>query len=280
MRLICPNCDAEYQVDDAAIPDAGRDVQCSNCGHAWFQLPAGAELAREAEDALFGDAPGGDPVQTPTADTSEAIADRMTQSGAAASDAPPRPAGTRQTLAESVLSVLREEAERETSVRRETDLAEVAGTVEMQPDLGLEDVPQASAAARHIARLKGAEPDRIAEAEPKAAARRDLLPDIEEINSTLRANADRAREESAEIDALPDLRPRRSGFRMGFVLVMVAAVALSMTYIMAPRIIGQIPGAAPGLRAYVASVDHGRLWLDGVMKSASGSVRSLSSSGN
>ena len=67
---------------------------------------------------------------------------------------------------------------------------------------------------------------------------------------------------------------------MGFVMVMVAAVALSMTYIMAPRIIGQIPGAAPGLRAYVASVDHGRLWLDGVMKSASGSLRSLGSSGN
>ena len=37
MRLVCPNCDAEYEVDDAAIPRAGRDVQCSNCGHAWFQ---------------------------------------------------------------------------------------------------------------------------------------------------------------------------------------------------------------------------------------------------
>ena len=38
MRLICPNCDAEYEVDASAIPYDGRDVQCSNCGHAWFQL--------------------------------------------------------------------------------------------------------------------------------------------------------------------------------------------------------------------------------------------------
>ena len=37
MRLVCPNCNAQYEVDDAAIPDSGRDVQCSNCGHGWFQ---------------------------------------------------------------------------------------------------------------------------------------------------------------------------------------------------------------------------------------------------
>lgn len=284
MRLICPNCDAEYQVDDAAIPDAGRDVQCSNCGHAWFQLPAGAELARDAENALFGedpsDGPSDVPVQTFATDTSEAVADSVSQFDAAAVDPMARPAGTRQTLAESVLSVLREEAARETTVRRETDVAQASGSVETQPDLGLEDVPQASAAARHIARLKGTEPEGLGDVEPKAAARRDLLPDIEEITSTLRANADRAKEEDAEIDALPDLRPRRGGFRSGFVLVMVASVALAMTYIMAPKIMAQMPGAAPGLRAYVATVDQGRLWLDGVMQSASGSLRSFSSTDN
>ena len=37
MRLTCPNCDARYQVSDEAIPPAGRDVQCSNCGQTWFQ---------------------------------------------------------------------------------------------------------------------------------------------------------------------------------------------------------------------------------------------------
>ena len=41
MRLICPNCDAEYEVDDDVIPPGGRDVQCSNCGHTWFQPAAG-----------------------------------------------------------------------------------------------------------------------------------------------------------------------------------------------------------------------------------------------
>lgn len=39
MRLGCPNCNAQYEIDDAAIPTDGREVQCSACGHGWFQYP-------------------------------------------------------------------------------------------------------------------------------------------------------------------------------------------------------------------------------------------------
>ncbi|MEM6306551.1 MAG: zinc-ribbon domain-containing protein [Pseudomonadota bacterium] len=39
MRIICTNCDAEYDIPDEAIPDTGRDVQCSNCSHVWFVHP-------------------------------------------------------------------------------------------------------------------------------------------------------------------------------------------------------------------------------------------------
>ena len=48
MRLVCPNCEAKYEVPEDAIPETGRDVQCANCGHAWFQMrprAAGAETA-------------------------------------------------------------------------------------------------------------------------------------------------------------------------------------------------------------------------------------------
>lgn len=37
MRLVCPNCVAQYEVADGTIPDTGRDVQCANCNHIWFQ---------------------------------------------------------------------------------------------------------------------------------------------------------------------------------------------------------------------------------------------------
>lgn len=48
MRLICPNCVAQYEVDEDVIPAEGRDVQCANCGHNWFQ-DAIEMLSSEAE---------------------------------------------------------------------------------------------------------------------------------------------------------------------------------------------------------------------------------------
>jgi predicted Zn finger-like uncharacterized protein len=53
MRLQCPNCDAEYEVDAAAIPQVGRDVQCSNCGHGWFQMHPDFAPDPEMESALY-----------------------------------------------------------------------------------------------------------------------------------------------------------------------------------------------------------------------------------
>ena len=50
MRLICPNCGAEYEVPDDVIPEAGRDVQCSNCGHTWFERPGASVAAEEGLD--------------------------------------------------------------------------------------------------------------------------------------------------------------------------------------------------------------------------------------
>lgn len=52
MRLICPRCGAQYEVDDVVIPAAGRDVQCSGCGQTWFQpsrqmLDAAADPAED-----------------------------------------------------------------------------------------------------------------------------------------------------------------------------------------------------------------------------------------
>ena len=39
MRLLCPKCDAEYEIPDYVIPAEGRDVQCSGCQETWF-VPA------------------------------------------------------------------------------------------------------------------------------------------------------------------------------------------------------------------------------------------------
>lgn len=39
MRLICPRCGAQYEIDAAAVPPTGRDVECSACDHVWRAMP-------------------------------------------------------------------------------------------------------------------------------------------------------------------------------------------------------------------------------------------------
>lgn len=265
MRLVCPNCDAEYEVDASAIPDSGRDVQCSNCGHAWFQLSPRVEEELAAEQALF-DPP---PAEEDDADHPDAAA-----------TAAPAP----RALDESVLAVLREEAERETQARR----SEAPPPIETQSELGLSaaiaatvaaaaaPTPEASGAdeanadpvAQRIARMKG-------EAPPpgKPQSRRDMLPEIDEINTTLRASTERrSGEASAVADSLPATGQKRA-FRSGFVLSVVIGALVVALYIMAPKLAQQIPGLDGALTAYVATIDAARLWLDGVMKSAIGLLR-------
>lgn len=246
MRLVCPNCDAEYEVDAAVIPENGRDVQCSNCGHAWFQLSPDVEAELAAEEALY-EAP---PAPVAVAAAPEPVAEVATA-----------PEPVRRSIDESVLAVLREEAEREVEARKvETPV------VETQPDLGLEAPAEQGMVARRLARLKG-EPETAA----KPQTRREMLPEIEEINSTLRASSEkRAGEVAAVADTMQPAKPKGAGFRNGFSLMLLLAVLLLAAYVMAPELSQQIPALAGPLKSYVALVDQARLALDGLLRAATG----------
>jgi predicted Zn finger-like uncharacterized protein len=256
MRLICPNCDAQYEVDDAAIPVAGRDVQCSSCGHAWFQQPPEVEAEQQAEAELY-DAPEV-PEPPPAPPVMPPVDATVIQ---------PRP------IDEAVLAVLREEADREMIARR----LDAETALETQGDLGIDAATAAAtsaqSAARHIALMKGEDPDAVIEP-PRERTRREMLPDIEEINSSLRAGDVAIGEDGAAFEIARRPEPR-SGFRSGFVLMLVLAMVVVALYVMAPRISAQFPAAQPALDSYVAAVDQGRVWLDATMKSIVASLKGL-----
>lgn len=260
MRLICPSCGAQYEVDESVIPDGGRDVQCSNCGQAWFQQSSQQLSAEEAGTAVVEPAlaaaagPGPEPVEEPTA---------------------PAPERARRAMDDTVRSVLREEAERETQAR----VAE-GTSVESQPELGLAAAIGAAAATTGGPvgtpaaedRATGDAQDFDGDAVVSRSSRRELLPDIEEINSTLRATSERG-SEAAAFDAPETLARRRSGFRMGFSTALLVAAVLLALYVLSPLLSRAVPPLEPVLSTYVAGVDAGRLWLDERMRSLTQSLQ-------
>ncbi|MEM7506904.1 MAG: zinc-ribbon domain-containing protein [Pseudomonadota bacterium] len=42
-EISCPNCQAKYNVPDAALGTDGRLVSCANCGNDWHAMPPKAE---------------------------------------------------------------------------------------------------------------------------------------------------------------------------------------------------------------------------------------------
>lgn len=340
MRLTCPNCGAQYEVDASMIPAEGRDVQCSNCAQTWFQEPEGAPLAL------------GDPIETPGDSLEERVAefaadetttveevetvsepgpgidsgtdtddtaDGETATGADEDetdtgwpeDVPPpemdagdedwpedpdapddtpvveatfiedaddadAPAGDLPRPSEQLdrdrLSVLIEEAARESEARRSE---EGPGGLETQPDLGLDQAEDATSTAlsAHIARMRAEAAGTGEESDPKdtatdpAGARSDLLPDIDEINSSLRPANEHAEVHEVADPAIAE-RQQRKGARLSFTFVVLIAALLIMAYVFAPQLAEQFPQAEPALARYVETANAARDAVDRALDAA------------
>lgn len=266
MRLTCPNCSARYEVDEAMVPAAGRDVQCSNCSQTWFQPGP-----RRAEP------PTPDPVPTPDVSVPEreprlsevAVEGPSGAPGAEAETATPRPA--RRQIDPNVADILREEAEREQRLRRGEPAPEPAPEQEEMP-LATE---QSTSREQRLVELEGAadafDTDQISAAVATAAAasRREQFPDIEEINSTLRATGDRKEGEASatDVDNIGSAGRRRSSVRWGFFLVIIFAAIAAGVYAYSDEIADAVPQTGPVLDRYVEAVNFARFWLDDMARS-------------
>lgn len=267
MRLTCPNCDAQYEVPDEVMPTSGRDVQCSNCGQTWFQHHPDHAPDEEEDAPLLG----------------STVPDPDEEVSPPPPPPTPEPAPERRKLDPAVADILRQEAEAEHAARNR----EPSGTLETQTDLGLEETTpntppplddaerRTLEAKRRMARMRG-EPDPV-QAATLAGPRRELLPNIEEINSTLRNDTDRGRK-SADIDGADEsdnTKTRKGGFGKGFMLITLLFLGLALIYVFAPQIAQAVPQVDPYLSAYVGWVDDLRMTLDGLVKSALSQLDSI-----
>lgn len=277
----CSNCgDTWFQyhrdhmpADDVAdaAPDVAEDAADADFDDAWSgddiaadAKPPADDEEDEVEDAGAGDDAGDAPTPDIAPEDTEDDAEPEEDDDDADDDdrAGGPPPLRRRPLSPEVKSILQEEASFAERSRHGDPL-------ESQPELGLGDpVPppparREAAAESRLSRVRQGEPAREA---PKpregetAAPRRDLLPDIEEINSTLRRKGETLRPDGRIVREAT--RQEQRGFRGSFMSVLILAIVAVIIYLQAPKIGTAIPPLAGPMEGYVAAVDTARLWLD------------------
>jgi predicted Zn finger-like uncharacterized protein len=263
MRLTCPSCGAQYEVPDDVIPEDGRDVQCSNCGNTWFQ---GRDASATAEAQAAAAAAPKDAVWHPEVERDATDGPSVNPGATPGATAPPAPPKRRE-LDPAVTDILREEAQLEARARESRSVG-----LEEQPDLGLQE-PEDEAAKRarqaqdRMRRLRGEDPGAAAAVAAATAvtdrpqSRGEMLPDIDEINQTLRASSERREVRSVQADLEDDDEPG-GGFGRGFILMLLLFAIATAFYVFAPQIGTTVPQLADPMVAYVAFVDQLRVWLD------------------
>ncbi len=209
MRLVCPNCGAQYEVDDRVIPDSGRDVQCSACGHGWYQMPKGMTAEEEEE-------PGSDetaspeeepaPVASAPEEPAEPGPDRAEDEAAEEEPAPEEvePKAEPEPEAEDIAEDTEAPAEDEPAPA--PDLPEVAEDAEEEDSIAAAIAAQIATRADDYLPETDTESDTEAEpdSEPFQPPRRPRSID-EGVRSVLREEAQR------EIEAREAERPREPG---------------------------------------------------------------------
>lgn len=252
MRITCPSCKAQYEIDDALLPEEGREVQCSACGTVWFQDHPAALVLRNPEPAPVAPDAVVEPEAEPeSAASPDADGDDSAEGAAIAGDMKPKP------VDESILDILREEAAFEAEQR-----ARDAVGLETQPDLGLSSpAPWPSKASDDSATETPKTPQA-----PETKAQ--PFPDIEDISASLepiKGGRGRGGSATETVAVPPTSAERNSSFIRGLTLPLAVAVILVALYLAAPMVGDAVPALAPVTEGYVGAVDGLRGTVAGLL---------------
>ena len=282
--------------DEAPGDSDAAEHETTASGEADGETPEdeGADLddrLRAAIDNSYGNLDERDEGEALRGSVREAVAEPSLEASEPAEDeteARDEGGETKPALDDEVAGILREEAEFEATRRRGE---EPPPAFEPQGDLGLDEDRPSQILRERLDRMRGdgvPEPtiaSTVATATSRAAApeesgpRRERLPDIEEINSSLRPG------ETDEDDELPMslaevAATRRSGFRTGFAAVVLLVAVLIGAYVYAPQIIRAVPGAESAMITYVDIANSVRDRIDGMMAKAISGLNGLTGGGS
>jgi predicted Zn finger-like uncharacterized protein len=271
MRLICPKCNAQYDIANDAIPAGGRDVQCSSCSHTWFQTEKPAEAAS---------------VVTPPARSR--IVPQAEQSRVVPQAAQSRVVTQvenaikkRKPLESSIADILRQEAAREKANAE----AEATGQLAPEaPDQPRRNEPTTTDDTRRRISMM-AEEDAHSPAAMAAAATGAVsddtnlrtVPSIDEINQQLRTRS-QSGDDANLTEAEQQEVVQRRGFRRGFAFMLILIAIAIAPYIFADQIVAKFPQVAEPMEKYIATMDDLRLWLNDQFQTVRGMIEDYTGS--
>lgn len=248
MRITCPNCLAQYEIDATLLPAEGREVQCSACDSIWFQTAPIKKAAKPlaplslVEDALA-------PVAVPEDD--QIVSDEKEQDPEAPDGHSEAQRHRSRALDPSVTEVLRQEAEFE-AAQRQRD----ATPVEVQPDLGL-----LGGSPWPAFRDLDDTPDMDQTPHEQESANASGFPDIDDVSASLDPIGS-SRQSDTGGYALPQTaQDRQRSFFRGFIIPIALGGLVVGLYLAAPLLSALVPPAAPVLAEYTDAIDSGRLAL-------------------
>ena len=270
MELICPSCEARYQIPDGSIGEKGRQVSCMNCGHGWHAFPP---LILGAPSQMPGMTPPPAPVtpQHPAAAMGRAAAsprihgdsdpawDRTESDGGdrGGNNAIRSDLSRNEQLAEIRDMLAEVQSEERVSAQDRNDPGD--GRSAQDRDYTLRHEADALATTAPPVDDHYAEPDpQEADDEPEMDPLRRRMQMHEERNAPAPPpNVDKLRRKHERKERkIRHKKAAGSGaFMTGFLLVIMIAAVLIAAYMLHPQIIERVPGMEPALTDYVETVD-------------------------
>ena len=279
MRLICPSCDARYEVPAGLIGEKGREVRCTNCDHLWYVPPPPMFPALEAP-ALPPQAEAEDAGMEAEVAEAQVVPDPTDQGPTSEPVEPAEPAGAPDAGETVEPAEAPEPVESPKPMKtavpggdvRSRQLAEIrAMLTEVQaqdpgrrqrkgPDAEPADPPTPVSTGR-----VGSVPP----PPPLPPGQQGLLPEQDPVAGGA-DGADKGHPASSDGPALAERTQKRrrrkaaarsGAFMTGVLLAAIVAAVMITLYMLHPQIIARLPGTEAALTQYVATIDSLRVSL-------------------
>jgi predicted Zn finger-like uncharacterized protein len=262
IEIVCPSCQARYELPDNSIGEQGRKVSCSSCQHKWRAYPEGMEPAETdelAEAPQLAELPGtAEPSRPEPEPAMEPHAAASMPSGAAAAGAAaaaaqaPAATGSRDDQLATIRQML----------------SDLKASADSGPEAETEEEPEpanpVSATARGFYR--------DSEAEERQDPLKARINQVDTLGRAVKGEPAQNNYDAAQLRKRHEKRAKRmqrarerqrksGGFMTGFTLIaMVASVVVGL-YVLQPRIVASQPQLEPVMNQYVTTIDRYRIEL-------------------